>query len=370
MTRYEAYIRKGWQESGQAYVVAARLRDNGRVELGALLLDCWCLGVRDAVLAEDYSEGEFRDALQNHLPDDLRQPIHPACAKKLVEGAVEYAQQFGFAPHHDYKKARRVFTGVDANACPETFTYGKDGKPLYVASEDDRPERIKRVLSMLEAHCGKDGYHYICPAAEGALVDDETAAADENDPHVTRQALFDWLEDEPADVPRFYEVCGLITAMQLCPQVITPTKLLEVLWGPKGRNWDDEEDLKFFLGLLMNYWNGISNVIMNSVTARHTEDEHPVDIWEEDFEDDRDLLIARFEWAIGFMRATELWPQAWGTTLTRPGLAPEWAVISWWADANKRSDPEEIVSYMKTLPSRDLDQAVTALARALRTPHT
>jgi hypothetical protein len=78
VTRHEAYLSKDWRESGQTIVVVARLRDDGRVQFGALLLDCWCLGVRDALFEENYSEGEFRDELQTHLPDVLRQPIQPA----------------------------------------------------------------------------------------------------------------------------------------------------------------------------------------------------------------------------------------------------------------------------------------------------
>ncbi len=181
MTRYEAYLSKDWQESGHAFVVVARWRGDGRVQFGVLLLDCWCLGVRDALYEDDSSEGEFRDELQDHLPDEQRQAVDPACAKKLVEGAVEYAQQFGFAPHRDYKKARRVFNGVDASACPETFTYGKDGKPLFLSGEGDRPERIERVLAMLEAHCGPDGYDYIGPAEEEELPDEEAAETDGDD---------------------------------------------------------------------------------------------------------------------------------------------------------------------------------------------
>jgi yecA family protein len=367
MTRHEAYITKDWQESGQAYVVAARLGDNGRVQLGSLLLDCWCLGVRDAVFVDDYSEGEFRDALRNLLPDDQRQPIHPACAKKFVEGAVEYAQQFGFAPHRDYKKARRVFNGVEASACPETFTYGKDGKPLFIASEDDRPERIERVLAMLETHCGKEGYHYICRADEEELLDEEAPADGEIHPLDVREALFDWLEDEPDDVPHFYEVSGLVTAMHVCPQVITPTKILKVLWGPKARNWTSKESMKIFLDLLMNYWNVLSVVVMDCMTG-NAEDQHPVDIWEADFEDDRDSLAARMEWAYGFRRATEIWPHAWGNALMRPDLAPEWATIAWWADLGKLRNTEEEAAFMRNMPALELNHAVTALVRALRNP--
>lgn len=368
MTRFEAYINKDWQESGQAYVAVARLRDDGRVQLGALLLDCWCLGVRDAAFVDDYSEVEYREVLRDHLPDDLRQPIHPACAKKLVEGAVEYAQQFGFAPHRDYKKARRAFGGVEARACRETFTYGKDGKPLFVAGKDDRPERVRRVLSMLEAHCGPGGYHYIWPTEEEELLDEELDAEEGNDPQVTRQALFDWLENEPENVPRFYEVSGLITGMQLCPQVIMPTKIIEVLWGPNGRNWNRAEDLEDFVGLLMDYWNDVSDVVMDSISYGHVEDHHPVDVWEEDFANNLDSIAAGIAWARGFKRATETWPHAWDNALARPEVAPEWAVIAWWAGPTKRRTPEEVVAHAKPDPARELNRAVTALARALRTP--
>ena len=368
--RYEAYIRKDWREVGQAYVVAARMRDNGRVELGALLLDLWCLGVRDAVFVDNYTDREFREALERHLPDDEREPLHPAMAKKLVEGAVEYAQKLGFAPHRDYRKACRVFNGIDAAACPETFSYGKDGKPMFISGESFSQERIARVLAMLEARCGKDGFHYVCQAEDLEADAGESAveAGDEKDPLATRQALLDRLEEEPGAVPRFYEVSGLITGMQLCPQVIMPTKLVEVLWGPNGRHWGDAAGTKDFLALLMNYWNGVRNVVMTSVDSRFPEDEHPVDVWEEDFEDPRDLLVATFEWAIGFKRATTLWPEAWGKTLARPDLAPDWAVVHWWADFEKLRSPGDITAVIKTKPERTLNRAVTALARALRTP--
>ena len=368
--RYEAYIRKDWREVGQAYVVAARIRDNGRVELGAFLLDLWCLGVRDAVFADNYSDREFREDLEQHLPDDQREPFHPAMAKKLVEGAVEYAQKLGFAPHRDYRKACRVFNGINAAACPETFTYGKDGKPMFISGESFSQERIARVLAILEARCGKDGFHYVCQVEdpEADAGESEEAAGDEYDPLATRQALLDWLKGEPAAVPRFYEVSGLITGMQLCPQVIMPTKLLEVLWGPKGRPRGDLAETKNFLALLMNYWNDVSHVVTTSVESRFPENEHPMDVWEEDFEDPRDLLAATFEWAIGFKRATTLWPGAWGNTLTRPDLAPEWAVVHWWADFEKRRSPGELTAVIQTKPVRTLNRAVTALARALRTP--
>ncbi len=43
--------------------------------------------------------------------------VEPCCARKLIEQATQYAQGLGFAPHPDYKKAARVFGGLDAEQC-------------------------------------------------------------------------------------------------------------------------------------------------------------------------------------------------------------------------------------------------------------
>ena len=367
MTRYEAYIRKDWQESGQAYVVAARLRDNSAVELGALLLDTWCLGVRDAVFVDDYTEEGFRDALKNHLPDDERQPIHPAYAKKLIDGAVAYAQQFGFAPHRDYKKTRRVFNGIDVEACTETFTYGKDGKPMFVSGESDTPERIQRVLTMLEARCGKDGFHYICRVGAGEDLGDENYG----DEAITlRDELWDWFDGEPASVPGFFEVSGLITAMQLCPQVIMPTKLYEVLWGPKGRQWKNQAEMQEFSKLLMGYWNQISTLISDSLSAENTGNETCIDVFSEEFEenDTESLALALSDWSAGFVRATEYWPEAWAEPLARSKLAPHWEVLRCMAAMDEPESAARLAVMAKESPPRVLGTSALALARALRQP--
>ena len=366
MTRYEAYIKKDWQDSGQAYVVAVRLRDNGVVELSALLLDTWCLGVKDAVFVDDYTEGEYRDALKNHLPDDDRQPIHPAYAKKLIEGAVEYAQQFGFAPHRDYKKTRRVFNGVDAAACTEDFIFGKNGKPMFIAGESDTPERIQRVLTMLEARCGKNGFHYVCRADEGEDFDDEDNDGD--DAIALREDLMDWFDGEPDSVPGFYEVSGLITAMQLCPQVIMPTKLFEVLWGPKGRKWKNQTEVQEFSKLLMGYWNQVSELVMESLDPSLAPAENCMDVYTEDFEadDPESLTLALSDWAAGFVRATEYWPEAWAETLARPDFAPHWEILRCVANISSKDDALRLEKMKNESPPRVLGSSVATITRALR----
>src|SRR5262249_58183670 len=80
-----------------------------------------------------------------------------------IEGGVGSAGGFGIQPHPDYQKARLLFGGIDPGECAETFEYGKDGKPFFVAGPNDTPERSRQIVRMLEQSCGPDGFHYLIP---------------------------------------------------------------------------------------------------------------------------------------------------------------------------------------------------------------
>jgi hypothetical protein len=91
---------------------------------------------------------------------------------------------------------------------------------------DDPEERVDRVLAVLTARCGADGFDF-----EDSDDDDDL----ETDALTLREDLRDWLDAEAAEVPRFYEVSGMLTAMLICPTVLSPLKVLEVLWGAEGK---------------------------------------------------------------------------------------------------------------------------------------
>jgi hypothetical protein len=71
-------------------------------------------------------------------------------------------------------------------------------------------------------------------------------------------------------------------------------------------------------------------------------------------------------WAIGFRRATALWPDAWGDALTRPDLAPHWEVIGWWADFHEAENRDLVVENAESGTPRTINASVLALAHALR----
>jgi hypothetical protein len=60
-----------------------------------------------------------------------------------------------------------VFGGIRSEECDRAFTYGHDGKPLFVQSPNDSPESVHRVMTTLTRRLGTDGFHYIL--GEGGL---------------------------------------------------------------------------------------------------------------------------------------------------------------------------------------------------------
>ncbi len=359
MTRYEACIEKHWEKEGLAHLLVWRVRDNGSADYAVFLVDLFCLGVKDAFSETDVPEADLREFVNERLPEEFREAFHPACAKKLIEGALAYAESFGFAPHRDFRKARKILSGIDASACPREFTFGRAGRPCYIRGPEDSEERVNRVLAILEARCGADGFDFEDPDAD-----------DEEDILALREEMTDFLDAEPDTVPRFYEVSGLITAMLICPTVLSPLKVFEALWGPGGKPWESAGDAQDFAGLLGRYWNHLGNFIAGAVTPDAHPDEHLIDIWEDDFTEGQegagDILAANFAWASGFLRATRLWPEAWGDTLARPDLAPHWEIVRWWAGFDERENQDKLVAAVHEEKPRDLGNSVKALTRALR----
>ena len=120
--------------------------------------------------------------------------------------------------------------------------------------------------------------------------------------------------------------------------------------------------------MLLGYWNQVGDLIEDAVAPDAPPDARVIDLWLEDFPEDAGLTMAAasFDWATGFMRATTLWPEAWGDRLTGPDLASHWEIIRWWSLLPDKTSLEQIAAAAKTQPPRTLASAVTALARALR----
>jgi hypothetical protein len=155
---YRVLVSRAIDESGIGDVVVARELKPNLLAVAVVLLDPYCLGVKDAFLRL-CSNADFDRSLNQMREVEDFEVVPPSHARKRIDGAIAYARDLGFEPHPDYRDASVVLDGVDPTECDVEFTYGKDGKPFYVSGPNHTPEQSRRIMNHLAARLGRDGFH-------------------------------------------------------------------------------------------------------------------------------------------------------------------------------------------------------------------
>ena len=136
-------------EIGMGAICVARALPSGQVGVAFFLLDVFCLGVKNTFY-EEMGRHELNERLETADVNDVFTEIEPAKARKLIRDAAAYAADLGLPAHKDTPVLEAIFGDVDASACTETFTFGKDGKPFYINGPDDTPAKIRAITQALE----------------------------------------------------------------------------------------------------------------------------------------------------------------------------------------------------------------------------
>jgi hypothetical protein len=159
---YGCWIMEGWQDEGITPVVVARSQEEDRIMFGVYMVDFYCLGVKDVFARADYSRNRFERELPGLCAGD---PVSCSVelAHELIYGALEYAQKLGFEPHPDFYKqnADKMLDPFDAHPRTNGVTFGKDGKPLYIAGPYDNEKKSRSVVNTLVRTCGLGNFDYV-----------------------------------------------------------------------------------------------------------------------------------------------------------------------------------------------------------------
>jgi hypothetical protein len=148
-------------DDGIAQVLVSRELDSGMVAFSAFLVDRYCLGVKD-VFCDFLPRSEYFDQIYERVAatgDVVK--LEPAAARKLVEGAAEYAAGLGLSAHPGYTRARQIFGAIDPAASDREFEFGKDGKPLFISGPRDSPGRCASIVGILGERLGPGNFDYV-----------------------------------------------------------------------------------------------------------------------------------------------------------------------------------------------------------------
>jgi hypothetical protein len=138
-----------FDKNGIGTVVISRKMTGANFAISVILLDVYCLGVKNAYFRV-VSSTEYRETLNHIRMNEALKSVEPACARKLVESCIAYARKIGFKPHPDYGPAQYIFGDIEADSCAESYTFRKDGKPFYIAGPHDDAIKVRSILKTLQ----------------------------------------------------------------------------------------------------------------------------------------------------------------------------------------------------------------------------
>lgn len=173
---YECRIYNNWAEEPKTQVFVARQRQQGDLLVGFFLVDRWCLGVKDAFYKVNLSIFEYEEMVES-MDNNIKESYGPATAFvkcdpqlafNLIYGAVEYAEDLGFAPAKEFAIVEYILDDVDEVEYME-IEFGKDGQPFYEYFLDDN---VEKILATLEKNVGKGNYGYTIGIDPSSQYDD------------------------------------------------------------------------------------------------------------------------------------------------------------------------------------------------------
>lgn len=129
--------------SGICHIMIARRKSPGEVAVASFLMDLYCRGAKDA-FGRCLSLSDYREFIKDLRSHDLVD-VDPATARKLVEDAICFARESGFAPHRDYAKFAHLWGDIDPGQARRTFPMGHNGKPLFVSGPNDDPRDVRFI---------------------------------------------------------------------------------------------------------------------------------------------------------------------------------------------------------------------------------
>ena len=147
--------------SGLAQVIVSQRLPRHQLTIAVFLVDCWCLGVKDAIPARQIGEHQYTDFLYNvelNTGADFVE-ITFEQAQSVIWGGIDYAESLGLHPHPDFQTTKEIL-GDRPEPLPIEIQFGRDGQPFYFAGPYDDSAGIIKTLNKA---VGKNNYNYVLP---------------------------------------------------------------------------------------------------------------------------------------------------------------------------------------------------------------
>jgi len=160
---YECLMPHNLFEAGIGSILISRLSPQGEIAVCSFIIDVYCLGIKQvrfkAIPLPEY-EKVFKPSIVESHGGYAFTKLKPACAKKLIEGAENYAGELGINKHQDSPVLKAFFGEDKLGRCWSRYKYGKDKMPFYIKGPNESDADSKRIIRKLEEHCGAGNFQF------------------------------------------------------------------------------------------------------------------------------------------------------------------------------------------------------------------
>ncbi|TMD59991.1 MAG: hypothetical protein E6I91_19255 [Chloroflexi bacterium] len=160
---FECLISDNWNQDdmGLVQILLARRQPDGDICFGTYLVDKYCLGLKNTFGNAGLSLTRYQSEIRNRIFRETKPEECPIeLAHQMIYASIDYAAQFGFQPEKDFAYTQYMLAPRGELEESYQLTFGKDGKPFFIAGPHDNATRIMRQL---EKTAGPGNYHYLAP---------------------------------------------------------------------------------------------------------------------------------------------------------------------------------------------------------------
>lgn len=157
----ECLVNTGWEENGLANIIVARKHTNGNITAGMFLVDLKCLGVKDANYWFNISGFQYNEIVNHASASMEMESASYELVHNIVYAGLDYADEFGFKPHKDFKVAQYILEDDSDDIELMDVECGLNGKPAFFRGPFDDDAKVARIIAQLERTAGSGNYIFI-----------------------------------------------------------------------------------------------------------------------------------------------------------------------------------------------------------------
>jgi hypothetical protein len=173
----ECYTNAAAREQGlMDYIILGRVPGRSFV-MSALLIDLWCVGLKDAWGRPMESRGEFEETILEPWKKRFGHIVRadPDNVRRWVAGAIQFSRQNGFRLPEHWERYTAILGNLDDVGNADLSGFGIDGGLRYVGDFDFLRRRL--VGSTVEEFLRRPDVKYIT-SADSLEWDDEASEDD------------------------------------------------------------------------------------------------------------------------------------------------------------------------------------------------